>query len=127
MGFGKEVTDIFQMAKKASIVDNLVKEAELMIAMFVLEHDLPISISDHLTELIKRIGEKPEVSQKITCSRTKCTALIKNVIGPSYLDDTISILQKSKFSLMIDETTDKTTAKHLVLVVRYSYNMTIGF
>lgn len=55
----------------------------------------------------------------MSCSRTKATALIKNVIAEQSMQDIVKILQENKFSLIIDESTDLGCIKHLALVARY--------
>ena len=56
--------------------------------------------------------------------RTKGTGVIQAAFGKHYLDELIVTLTKYKFSLIIDETTDISTVKQLVLICRY-YDSTL--
>ena len=49
----------------------------------------------------------------------KGTYIVRCVIGNYYLNELISTLQTNEFSLIIDETTDMSTLKQLVLLVRF--------
>ncbi len=104
--------------QKQTTLQRKVKENEIRLALFLTEHDLSIAITDHLLELITTFDPKSNIIAKMTSARTKSTAIHRNVISPFQFQDTISILQQHQFSLMIDETTDHTTKKHLVLVAR---------
>lgn len=54
----------------------------------------------------------------MTCGRTKCTQLIQNVIGETICEETIKKLKEQKFSIIIDEATDRGTVKNLAVVTR---------
>lgn len=105
--------------KRATDISKKVKENELRLAMFIVEHDVPIAVADHLIEVIKTMDPSSEILKKMSCCRTKCTALIKSAIGQYSFDEVIEKIRVSKFSLMIDESTDRTATKHLVMIVRF--------
>jgi hypothetical protein len=54
--------------------------------------------------------------------RTKCSSLIKCVIGPSLLENLTEDIGKSPYSLIIDESTDISTIKYLCLCIKYFSN-----
>jgi len=62
---------------------------------------------------------------KVSCNRTKCTAIINNVTGKSSFDSLINELRTNQFSLLVDESTDHSSVKHLALVVRININFQI--
>ncbi|XP_050293630.1 zinc finger BED domain-containing protein 5-like [Anthonomus grandis grandis] len=106
----------------------VVKENEIRIASFIAEHNIPIMVSDHLVELIKTIcNSKMNNTQisKMSCGRTKCTAIINNVTGKSSFDILVEKLRCNKFSLLVDESTDKSAIKNLAMVVRFNEYFTI--
>ncbi|KAJ8912030.1 hypothetical protein NQ315_000523 [Exocentrus adspersus] len=80
---------------------NSVKATELKLIMFLHEHNLPFSLMDHLTELIKSVSKDSQVIKELRCARTKATVF---------------------FSLILDETTDISTQKSLAVVVRFYDN-----
>ena len=51
--------------------------------------------------------------------RTKCSAILKDIVSASLLEEQISELKATKYSLLIDESTDVAGTKHLCLCVRY--------
>lgn len=106
---------------------NILKQNEIRIAAFVAEHNLPVNISDHLTELTKSIcasGIAPSQLRQMSCGRTKCTAIINNVLGKTNFENLIGKLKINKFSLLVDESTDISAEKVLAIVVRINENFT---
>lgn len=110
--------NVFKMSN-----EKILKKNEIRIASFVTEHDIPISVADHLTELIKTICNSemnPSQISKLSCSRTKCTAIINHVTGRVSFENLVGTLKKEKFSLLVDESTDNSAVKNLAMVVRFN-------
>ncbi len=82
------------------------------------EHDLPMTVADHLPKLIETMWPDSKIAKEIKCARTKVTALINHVIGEESKEKSIDQLKTSKFSIIADESTDKCCVKHLCMVVR---------
>jgi len=114
----RPINEINSAFAKTAVIDEKVKVAELKICMFISEHNTSFNTTDHLVQLIKAIGTDPEVVKKITCNRTKSTAIVNNVIGSSGFDTIIKRMKNNHFSLIIDESTDHSSVKHLAMVVR---------
>ncbi len=102
----------------ADKTDDNVKEGELRLAAFIAEHDIPSSIADRLPKLMKTICKDSKIAENIKCGRTKATGLINNVTGKEYHEQLIQLLRENKFSLIVDESTDKGCVKHLCMVAR---------
>lgn len=98
-------------------ISNSVKNAELKIAVYVAQHS-SIKTVDHLGELLPKLDSTTSF-QNLKVHRTKCTMLIKNVIGSSLHEDLILEIGNSSYSLIIDESTDLTTTKQLCIMIRY--------
>jgi len=96
-------------------VELSIKKANLYLAAFVAEHNVPFKIMEHMPQLIKKICVDSEIAKNIACSRTKVTAIVRNVLGQSNLEEICGILNNVKFSLIIDESTDRGCTKHLWL------------
>lgn len=94
------------------------KMAELKIATYVAEH-CSIRTVDHLSIVIKGLDEESTILQDIKLHRTKCSALIKNVLSPCILEDLLADIDQSCYSLIIDESTTIDTKKVLCLMIRY--------
>jgi len=88
-----------------------VKRAEIKLAAFFAEHNIAFCIVDHLVPLLKDICVDPEVVQSFSLARTKCTQIVKNVIAQREVEKMIQNLQISKFSILIDESTDISDTK----------------
>jgi len=58
----------------------------------VVEHNIPINVSDHLVNLIKTINLGPKHLSKLTCDRTKCISIISNVIAATGFEVTDQFL-----------------------------------
>jgi len=85
--------------------------------MFISEHNIPLRTSDHLVSLFKSICPESNVVKNLTFNRTKATAITNNVIGKYEFENLIERMKQS-FSIMIDESTDKSSTKHLAVVSR---------
>lgn len=58
------------------------KEIEIILCNFLVEHNLPFELIDHLCKLMKRICKFPQKAIENTkCHRDKATMIVKNVIG----------------------------------------------
>lgn len=68
--------------------------------------------------LIQAVDPKSEVIKKMTLGRTKCAAIVNGVISSYAFDQILHHIKSNKFSLLIDETTDTSTIKQLVLIAR---------
>lgn len=70
------------------LLDKQIRQAEIKIASFICENDLPLSLVDGLTDLLQDpVFQKPEVLKNIKLRRTKATNLITDVLGPAAKDD----------------------------------------
>lgn len=91
----------------------------IRLAAFVSEHNLPFAIMDHLPKLIQAVCPDSKVAAGLKCAKTKTHQIVENIVGKISSQDLCLDLRQSKFSLIIDESTDLSTIKHLCLVVRY--------
>lgn len=95
------------------------KENDLRLAAYIAAHSAVRSI-DHLNEVLKQLnidGKTP--LNKLKIHRTKCSALIKCVLGPSILENLKERLLNASFSLIIDESTDCSVFKFLSVYVKF--------
>ena len=72
---------------------------------------------DHLGELVKEHGLK-STWEDTSVHRTKCSMIIKNVVGATLKNELKKAVKGKKFSLMIDESTDVSTTKLLAVCAR---------
>jgi len=80
-------------------------EHEAALSLFVEQHT-DIAKIDHLSSMCtSQFGDNATAGQ-IRLHRTKCTGIIKNVLAPHFYDNLRSDIGDSKFSLLLDESTD---------------------
>lgn len=99
-------------------LDKQVMQAELTLVMFCICHNLPFLLMDFLPFLLRECCPDSRIAKLIKCGRTKATQLA-DTLGGKARENITSTMQSSKFSLIVDETTDVSDRKCLVLVVRY--------
>ena len=103
--------------KKSSKIEDNIKKAEIRLAVSVSCHCSIMSI-DHMGEIIKKEG-KGSTLGGIKLHRSKCSAIIKNIVSPALQADLRECLNGKKFFLLIDESTDISTKSHMYIVIRY--------
>lgn len=73
-------------------------------------------------EILKSNFSDSKVAKNLNMGRTKITSIVKNAMGPHFKDKLVKKLLKSKFSIMVDETTDISSEKTMCIIVRYYDN-----
>ncbi|XP_017481522.1 PREDICTED: zinc finger protein 862-like [Rhagoletis zephyria] len=95
-----------------------VRDAELTLVMFLITHNLPFLLMDYLPGLLTECCPDSNIAKNIKCGRTKSvqlTEFLSNLASKNI----VNYLKQNKFSLIVDETTDVSMKKCLVLVARY--------
>lgn len=87
-------------------------------ALFISEHNLPYSIINHLPKLITKICPDSKIAQHLKYGDNKCKSIITNVLASVSHDNLMNELMTHKFSIILDESTDRSAIKHLALVIR---------
>lgn len=75
----KSISEIY----KPALSENT-KIAELKIAAFIAEHCSILTV-DHLINILPQLDPSSDALKTLRLHRTKCSMLIKNVLGPSML------------------------------------------
>ncbi|XP_022160426.1 uncharacterized protein LOC111026619 isoform X2 [Myzus persicae] len=96
-----------------------VKTAEIKLCGLLAEHNCAFLLVDHLIPLLKEIFPDSAICQKMKLKRTKATNIIKNVIAPAEKQILCDKLNISKFSIMVDESTDIACQSTMCVVVRF--------
>ena len=84
-----------------------------------LKDDIPLSAADSLLPVLKAHVPDSTITLQARVGRTKAIGLIRNVIGLAEKMKLVNLLKKTKFSLIVDESTDRTVTKFLVIFVWY--------
>ncbi|XP_057331417.1 uncharacterized protein LOC130671506 [Microplitis mediator] len=102
---------------KPTVTDHI-EIAELKIAAFIAEH-CSVKTVDHMVDILPKLDPSSDTLARLKLHRTKCTTLIKNVLGPCILDQLIEEIGDSLYSIIIDESTDTSTQKTLCVMLRF--------
>lgn len=94
-----------------------VKRAELEIATAICCHSSTVAV-DHIGEVIKRNG-KGSTLGKISIHRTKCSKILTEVVSSAYVEELSQDVMGQKYAILVDESTDVSSAKLLCIVIRY--------
>ncbi|CAB3222422.1 unnamed protein product [Arctia plantaginis] len=111
------VTSMLPDCASKSFTDKI-KSGEIKMACCLAEHSLKFSLADDLKDLIQSVAQDSNLASELTFGRTKAHAIVTNVTGKVAENQLIETLQKNKFSLIVDESTDRSSTKHLALIVR---------
>ena len=98
-------------------VSDSVRKTELELAVCISCHTSMFAI-DHLGEVIMKNGSGSNVGE-INLHRTKCCRLIDFVVAPSLKKELKHDLKEKKYSILLGELTDRSSAKHLYVSIRY--------
>ena len=93
------------------------KRIETEISVFVACH-CSLSSVDHLGEMIKKNGKGSDF-ENMQLHRTKCSKLITKVVAPALLDELKNDIKGKKYCILVDESTDISTTKHVCVVLCY--------
>ena len=94
------------------------KIAEIQTAVFVAKHTSLLAV-DHLMLLLPNIFPDSTIAANLELHRTKCTALLVNLVSPCLFDELIKDVGQSFYSLIVDESTDVSQSKMLAICMRY--------
>lgn len=100
-------------------LQDAVQLAEIKLSAFLAEHNVAFRVIDHIEGVLKEIFPDSKICQKLKLKRTKATNIIKNVIAPSEKEVLITKLNRTQFSVMVDESTDIACESTICVVVRF--------
>lgn len=83
------------------------------------EHNIAYLANDHLSALLKSVFPDSKIAQQIQLKRTKTSCITTNVIGKAHREELAHLLKSTKFSVLIDESTDVSSTKSLCIAVRF--------
>lgn len=107
------------LSNESTLLDDNVKSAEIKLCAFLVEHNIAFNATEHLDSLLKSIFPDSQICQNIKLKRTKATAVVTNVISPFTKNSLVDTLKNTKFSVMIDESTDISCSSTMCIIVRF--------
>ncbi|KAJ4918118.1 hypothetical protein JOQ06_000114, partial [Pogonophryne albipinna] len=94
------------------------RRAEVKVAMTMVQHNIPLAFSDHLSPLFKECFPDSKIAQKYSSARTKTTAIINKCVAPYFMDELVKNLCDHPFSLATDGSNDTGREKLNPLTVK---------
>ena len=94
-----------------------VTESECLMTNFIIEHNLPVNVADHMTELLKSMCPDSNIAKKYQCKRTKTTHIVHEM-SRDVVRSVDAALKSEPFSI----STDGSESRHKQLypiLVRY--------
>lgn len=89
------------------------------ICCFICEENLPMLLMDKLPLFIQKVYSDSRIASSLFMNRGKATQIITGILGPTFKKEVLNDLKSSKFSIIIDETTDISVKKSLVIIGGY--------
>lgn len=117
----KSTTNLGQfVAKRAHMINEKEEaaKAELTLAAFMSEHNMPFSHCDHLVKVCKKAFHDSKIAKQVSMGATKASYIIQDGIAYNESESISEMCRNNKFSLIIDESTDISVSQILAIVVR---------
>ena len=85
---------------KTSEADDVTR-AELLFTSFLIEHNIPLSVSSHAGPLFRQMFLKDEIAKRYRCGRPKTTAIVQEMARETS-SAIVKLLQNRQFSAASD-------------------------
>ena len=100
-------------------VSDTTKKQDIVLSYYIANHASIRSI-DHLGEVLNaHFIDKGNAKAELRLHRTKCAAIILNVLEPTLRDQMREEIGDSYFSIIVDESTDVGKEKRMAYCIRY--------
>ena len=107
-----------RQGERCASMDLKVAKAEALWSKFVVEHNLPFSVSDCFSDLVQTMFPDSAIAAKFSCKRTKTAAVVTEALAPSEHECTIKYAKSGPIALMVDESNDIHNDKGCAVVLR---------
>ncbi|XP_053699227.1 uncharacterized protein LOC128746206 [Sabethes cyaneus] len=101
-----------------SSYNDRLRNAELQLCAWGAAHNRSAVEIEEFAVLMARLCPDSTIAKGIKLGRTKVNSIISNVVGEGFHEELTGHLQISKFSLIVDESTDKSCKKSLAMITR---------
>lgn len=105
-----------------NIVQNPVAESarklEVMLSVFIAEHNIPFDIFDHLNNITKAGVHDSEIAKKFNINRSKGQKILTNITGLENSKSITVFCKDNYYSFTLDESTDCSISKNLAIIIR---------
>jgi hypothetical protein len=97
---------------------------EIKLCSLIAEKNLPISLVEELVPLLRDLFPSDPALREVKLGKQKSTNIVRQVLGFHAMKECVSKLRQNPFSLIIDETTDKSTTSQLAILRVYFNELT---
>lgn len=101
--------------------ENDVINAECLFTSFILEHNLPLAVADHVGPLVRKMFPKCETAKRFGSGRTKTAAIIRKMASVKK-NSLVNILQHTVFSISTDGSNDSDSQLYPIVVTYFDNN-----
>lgn len=98
-----------------------VKEAEIRIAALFADNNFAVSAVGEVLGVMKKAAKDSAIVKDITLERTKCSALIRNVVAATEIEETVKNIRETPFTVLVDESPDIAHKKNFCILVKYMH------
>ncbi|CAL4070206.1 unnamed protein product [Meganyctiphanes norvegica] len=105
----------FETFVKPIASDIAVTESECLVVNFLIEHNVPVSVADHLSELVMKICSDSSIAKKFKCKRTKTTHIMHEM-SRDIISNLGNALKTEPFSISTDGSESKSRQLYPILV-----------
>eukprot|EP00731_Ephydatia_muelleri_P019781 Em0012g606a len=94
----EKISKIDEMFKqKAGYYGKQVIKAEVLFTGFLVEHNIPLAVSDHAGPLFRKMFPDSAIAKKYSCARTKTTAVLNGAMAPEMI---LSLVETMKYAAL---------------------------
>ena len=90
----------------------------MKVTNFLVQHNVPVSVTDHLSPLFKDIFHDSAIAKGYGSARTKSTCIINGSLAPHFTSMLVNAMQGQPFALATDGSNDNGIEKMNPLTVR---------
>ena len=109
----KSISNFFNEKETSSAIN-----AEAFFSNFLIEHNISLSAADHAGPLFRKMFPDSGIAKKYGSGRSKTSSIIRSMAEEKQTQ-TVTVIQKSAFSLATDASNDTNDKKIYPLVVSY--------
>lgn len=103
---------------QSSDISKQISLAEVKVAGFLAEHNLPFATADHLGPLFKSVFPDSKIAKGCSCGKTKASCILNRAIVPNLQSTLVEQMQSSCFSIATDRSNDQSLKKMNPATVR---------
>lgn len=92
--------------------------AECLFTAFLVEHNIPLSVSDHAGPLFRKMFPKADEAKRYACGRTKTTAIVGEMAANAEVP-MLDALKRRAFSIAVDGTSNRDSQLYPIVATYY--------